>query len=114
LVRKLCAKCKECYTVSDKEVEISHGDIPPGTTLFRGKGCPECDGAGFRGRVGIYELLLMNQPLRDLLIKGAGSDALRRAARERGMRTLRQDAIDKAVQGITSLSEVLSSTRADE
>jgi len=113
LVRRICAKCKESYTVTDEEVEMSHGDIAPGTTLHRGKGCPVCDGVGFRGRVGIYEILLMNRALRNLLIKGAGTDELRKAAMENGMRTLRQDAIEKAILGVTSLSEVLSSTLAE-
>lgn len=113
LVRRICAKCKESYTVTDEEVEMSHGDIAPGTTLYRSKGCPVCDGVGFRGRVGIYEILLMNRILRNLLIKGAGTDELRKAAIENGMRTLRQDAVEKAILGVTSLSEVLSSTLAE-
>ncbi len=113
LVRRICAKCKESYAATDEEMEMAKGDIRPGTTLYRGEGCTACEGAGYRGRVGIYELLSMNRRLRNLLIKGTQADELRLAAIESGMRTLRQDAIEKALLGITTLDEVLSATLAE-
>ena len=113
LVRRICTKCRESYTVTDEEVEMAKGDIKPGTMLFRGKGCPACEGIGYRGRLGIYEILSMNRKLRNLLIKGAQTDELRAAAIEAGMRTLRQDAVEKALLGITTLDEVLSTTLAE-
>ena len=113
LVRRICAKCKESYAATDEEIEMAKGDIKPGTTLYRGKGCTACEGAGYRGRIGIYELLAMNRQFRNLLIKGAQTDELRLAAIESGMRTLRQDAIEKALLGMTTIAEVLSATLAE-
>ncbi|KAF0181820.1 MAG: type IV pilus assembly protein PilB [Nitrospirae bacterium] len=113
LVRRICTKCKESYMATDEEIEMAKGDIEPGTTLYLGKGCPSCEGIGYRGRVGIYEVLAMNRKLRNLLIKGAQTDELRTAALASGMRTLRQDAVEKALLGITTLAEVFSTTLAE-
>jgi len=113
LVRRICSKCKESYVVTNEEVELAKGDIKPGTTLYRGQGCNSCDGIGYKGRTGIFELLSMNKKLTSLLIKGATSEELERTAREAGMKTLRQDAIEKALTGITTLEEVVSTTLAE-
>ncbi|MEW6215309.1 MAG: GspE/PulE family protein [Nitrospirota bacterium] len=114
LVRRICPKCKESYIVTDEEVEIAKGDIKAGTTLYRGKGCNGCEGMGYKGRIGIYEVLSMNRRLRNLLIRGATTEELRNAAIETDMRTLRQDAIEKALTGITTLEEVITTTLAEE
>jgi type IV pilus assembly protein PilB len=114
LVRRICPKCKESYVVTNEEVELSKGNIKPGTILYRGRGCNACDGIGYKGRTGIFELLSINKKLRSLLIKGANSEELERAAREAGMKTLRQDAIEKASAGITTLEEVVSTTLAEQ
>jgi len=113
LIRRICSKCKESYVVTNDEVEISKGDIKPGTTLYRGGGCDACDGIGYRGRMGIYEMLSMNKRLRSLLIKGGPTEELRKTAIETGMRTLRQDAIEKALTGISTVEEVLATTLAE-
>lgn len=113
LIRKICSKCKESYVATNEEVEISKGDIKPGTTLYRGRGCDACDGIGYRGRTGIYEILSMNKRLRSLLIKGRTTEELRKTAIETGMRTLRQDAIEKALTGISTIGEVLATTLAE-
>jgi len=110
LVRKICHRCKESYIVTDEEVEISKGDIKPETILYRGRGCEACEGTGYRGRTGIYEVLSMNKRLSSLLIKGASTEELRKTAIETGMRTLRQDAIEKALLGITTVKEVVTTT----
>ena len=114
LVRRICTKCKESYIATPEEVELAKGDIKPGTTLHRGKGCKSCEGIGYKERVGIYEVLSMNRRLRNLLIRGSTTDELRTAAKETGMRTLRQDAIEKALAGVTTLEEVLVNTLADQ
>jgi type IV pilus assembly protein PilB len=114
LVRRICPKCKESYVVTHEEVELSKGNIKPGTILYRGRGCNACEGIGYKGRTGIFELLSMNKKLRSLLIKGANSEELERKAREAGMKTLRQDAIEKASAGITTLEEVISTTLAEQ
>lgn len=113
LMRRICKKCKESYIVTDEEVEMSKGDIKSGTTLYRGKGCEACEGTGYKGRLGVYELLAMNKSLRNLLIKGASTEELRKTAIETGMRTLRQDAIEKALAGVSTLEEVVSTTMAE-
>lgn len=113
LMRRICKKCKESYIVTDEEVEMSKGDIKPGTTLYRGKGCDACEGTGYKGRTGVYEVLAMNKSLRSLLIKGASTEELRKTAIETGMRTLRQDAIEKALTGVSTIEEVVSTTLAE-
>jgi len=113
LMRRICKKCKESYIVTDEEVEMSRGDIKPGTTLYKGKGCEACEGTGYKGRSGVYEVLAMNKSLRSLLIKGASTEELRKTAIETGMRTLRQDAIEKALTGVSTIEEVVSTTLAE-
>ncbi len=113
LMRRICKKCKESYIVTDEEVEMSKGDIKPGTTLYRGKGCDACEGTGYKGRTGVYEILAMNKKLRSLLIKGASTEELRKTAIETGMLTLRQDAIEKALTGVSTIEEVVSTTLAE-
>jgi type IV pilus assembly protein PilB len=113
LVRRICPKCKESYVITHEEVELSKGDIGSGTTLYKGRGCSFCDGTGYKGRTGIFELLSMNKKLRSLLIKGATTEELEKASKESGMRTLRQDAIEKALTGITTLEEVVTTTIAE-
>jgi type IV pilus assembly protein PilB len=113
LMRRICKKCKESYIVTDEEVEMAKGDIKPGTTLYRGKGCDACEGTGYKGRTGIYEVLAMNKQLRSLLIKEASTEELRKTAIETGMLTLRQDAIEKALTGVSTIEEVVSSTLAE-
>jgi type IV pilus assembly protein PilB len=114
LMRRICSKCKESYIVTDEELEMGKGDIKPGTTLYKGKGCDACEGMGYKGRTGIYEILSMNKDLRSLLIKSASTEELRKVAIQTGMRTLRQDAIEKAVTGVSTIEEVVSTTLAEE
>lgn len=113
LARRICAKCKESYIVTDEELEMTKGDIKPGTMLYRGKGCETCEGSGCKGRVGIYEILAMNKRLRGLLIKGVSTEELKKIAIETGMKTLRQDAVAKALAGIINLEEVIGNTLAE-
>lgn len=114
LLRRICPKCKESYTATEEEVYMAKGNIEPKITLFRGTGCDMCEGTGYKGRIGIYEVLLSNKGLRNLLLRGTNTEELRKSASEAGMKTLRQDAIEKAVTGITTLDEVLRNTLPDE
>lgn len=114
LLRKICVNCKMPYAATEENIALSKGDIKPGAVLYKGKGCEVCDGTGYKGRIGIYELLAMNKGLSGLLIKGCTAEALRTAAIKTGMRTLRQDAIEKALDGITTLDEVVSTTLAEK
>ncbi len=110
LVRLVCAKCKVPYEPPLKEIKAAGitDEQLRGATFMKGRGCPNCNNTGYRGRRGIYELLKMNGALRELTFKGAPTQDLRKAARATGMRTLLEDGVNKALKGITTLDEVLS------
>jgi type IV pilus assembly protein PilB len=110
LVRVVCTKCKE----PDKPpaAEIKAGAITPqqleNANFSRGRGCSHCNHTGYRGRKGIYEMLRMNSAIRDMTFNREPTQAIRRQARLLGMRTLLEDGVIKALNGITTLEEVLS------
>jgi type IV pilus assembly protein PilB len=108
LVRVVCPKCKEPYKPERSELE--HFDITPDraavSTFVRGKGCNHCQHTGFRGRVAVFELMTMNPTLREMTFRSEPTQNIRRQARLFGMKTIVEDAKDKALQGITSLTEV--------
>jgi general secretion pathway protein E/type IV pilus assembly protein PilB len=113
LVRKLCPNCCEPYTPAA-------GDLPDDFPLERltGKlwrpgGCEQCRNTGYRGRMGIYELLVTNQKIRDLATHRAASNEIKDAAVEAGMQTLRSDGWDKVLAGTTTVEEVLRVSKAD-
>lgn len=116
LVRTLCPECKELYRPSPDELpkdcpeEIRTGEVP----VYRARGCRACRHVGYRGRVGIFELLLTSERIRELAHDRASSWAIRQAAIEEGMITLRQDAWRKVIAGRTTIDEIQRVTRADE
>jgi len=114
LVRVICRKCKEAYTVKAEEVS----DIVEGSTgektIYRGKGCEDCSHTGYMGRTGIFELLVMNDDIRRLTLANADSRTIKLKAIESGMVTLKQDAWSKVLAGITTLSEVRRVTQQEE
>jgi len=99
LARKLCVRCREPYELDGKEFE--------GQTFYRATGCNKCGGTGYNGRVGIFELMTMNEDIGKLCLKRASSLEIRRAAINQGMMTLRNDGLRKATAGATSLEEVM-------
>ena len=107
LVRCLCPHCKEEYELDDQTCEKIH--VPSGTRAFRPVGCPSCR-KGYRGRRGIYEIMVMNDELREMILKGVDNIELREAAVRMGMKTLRQAGINAALYGYTSLEEILTTT----
>ena len=107
LVRSLCPFCKDEYLIDDQTCEKFH--IPSGATAFRPVGCQHCRN-GYKGRRGIYEIMMINDDLREMILKGADNLELREGAIRNGMKTLRQSGINAALSGLTSLEEVLSST----
>ena len=107
LVRCLCPHCKEEYELD--EVTCEKINVPSGTHAFRPVGCPNCR-KGYRGRRGIYEIMVMNDELREMILKGADNIELREAAVKQGMKTLRQAGINAALHGYTSLEEILTTT----
>ena len=111
LVRKICEECKESYKPSKQELEDLQLE---GGTLYRGKGCKECFGSGYRGRVGIYELMPVSGEIKKQLLKSADAGALQRVASNQGMATLRSEGGNLAKQGITTTAEVLRVTKQIE
>ena len=108
LVRKVCEKCKQPYTPPDTIIEQA-GLTPEQVakaTFMRGKGCTACNRMGYRGRVGIYELMMMTSRVRELAFQGTSSQALRKTAVAQGMSTLFEDGLVKAIRGQTTLEEV--------
>ncbi len=115
LMRVICPKCKE----PDKPptAEITAAGLTPQqasqATFMRGRGCQNCNHTGYRGRKGIFELLKMNAAIREMTFNREPAQALRRTARVQGMKTLLEDGVWKATQGITTLEEVLSICHAE-
>ncbi len=110
LVRTLCPKCKESYAVSTaslRSLRVPTEHLPDEVTLYRPKGCPECHGHGFKGRLGVFELLLMSDEVRRLILDRAPGVEIARVAHQQGMVTMIEDAFSKIVNGITSLQEAL-------
>ncbi len=108
LVRVVCAKCKEDYTPTQEEIdmfEITPEQLQAGKWC-RGKGCNACQHSGYKGRRAVFELMTMNTTLREMAFQSEPTTNIRRQARLFGMKTIVQDATDKAVAGITSLTEV--------
>jgi type IV pilus assembly protein PilB len=110
LARKLCAKCRESYRPNKSELEqagfpeFMWDDIKE---LFRPVGCTACSKTGFRGRLGLYEVMTMSEEIERLVVERASSEEIKRSSRRDGMITLREDGLEKIRLGITSIEEVL-------
>ncbi len=108
LVRRVCPKCREAYSPSVLELKrIGLNPKRQDLKFYRGKGCSFCRQSGFKGRIGIYEILKIDDKIRELILSGASSEEIRRAAIQRGMRTLKHDGLLKALQGVTTPEEVM-------
>ncbi len=108
LVRAICANCKESITYSSEQL-LEMGfeiDTLKDYSFYKGKGCKNCNNIGYYGRIGIYELLDMNETLRDMAYRMATTNEMRKAARTLGMTTLKEDGLRKAKEGKTTLEEV--------
>jgi general secretion pathway protein E len=114
LVRVLCKECREPYEMTPAEIselEIKSGAA--GATVYRAKGCATCFNTGYLGRKAIYELLLIDDEIRQLIMKNTDSATLKAVAMQKGMRTLRQDGADNILKGITSVDEVVRVTQKE-
>ncbi len=112
LVRRICKDCKEEYvpdadTLADLELT---SDQVVGKTFFRGRGCDKCSGSGYKGRLGLYELLVMTDELRDLVVRNASTEEIRDLARKAGMVTLRDSGMVNMFEGHTTADEVIRET----
>ncbi len=112
LVKKICNDCKE--EVAGRPALLEKLGLPMKETAFcRGNGCRHCKDTGYRGRSGIYEILVLNEPVRNLVLEHASSTAIRQQALQDGLISLRQDAVRNALDGVTSLEEVFRVTNPD-
>jgi type IV pilus assembly protein PilB len=106
LARRLCEHCKEPYEPSEQLVEQAHWTTVP-DTVYRANGCKVCSHTGYRGRVAVHELMLVDEEIERLAVERVSTDRLARAAVEAGMRTLREDGMEKVSEGVTSFEEIL-------
>lgn len=116
LVRKICSKCSKPYIPTDYELKIlkiSRENIS-NYTLMKGTGCPECFNSGYKGRIGLFELFMLNDEIQNMIFNRATSYNLRQAAIRSGMTSLRQDGIRKVLAGRTTIEEVVRVSVADE
>jgi type IV pilus assembly protein PilB len=110
LVRVVCPKCKEPEQPSEDELKSSgiSSERLAGATFMRGRGCNYCHHTGYRGRIGIFEMMKLNAAIREMTFNREATQSIRRQARLLGMKTLLDDGVNKALRGITTLEEVLS------
>lgn len=115
LVRKICQKCKEEEKVPLRALVDVGFLIEEAKTVkcLRGKGCPACNGIGYRGRIALFEVMTVTNELRELILQGAPASEIKKAAVRSGMRTLRMAGLTKVKEGITSIEEVLRVTVKD-
>jgi len=112
LVRRICEGCK-VEVPPDPEVLTRLGlsqEELKGARLFKGTGCARCSMTGYKGRYAIHELLVVDDEIRHAIVQGKSATELKELARRKGMRTLREDGVQKALQGITTLEEVMAKT----
>jgi type IV pilus assembly protein PilB len=116
LVRRICENCKEEYEPSEQQLlqlNLAPEDVS-GRVFYFGKGCDYCNHTGYRGRRGIFETMLLDDDLRELVMAHASSAVLRQQARKQGMRTLRESGLLTLYDGITTIEEVVRETLSDE
>ncbi|HYE19612.1 MAG TPA: ATPase, T2SS/T4P/T4SS family [Tepidisphaeraceae bacterium] len=113
LVRKICQNCKEEHRPSDDMREFLTLQGFASDVIYKGKGCDRCRNTGYTGRLGIYELMVMDDSLRDFVTRNPDVTHLRKLCRERGLVTLRQDGFDKVMKGMTTIDEILRVTEGN-
>ena len=109
LARKLCEKCKQAYAPEERELieaGFAESRVPDLGLFFRPSGCQSCSNTGYRGRIGLYEVMPMTEEIERLTVERASSETVKRVAIEQGMYTLRDDGLHKAASGMTSIEEI--------
>lgn len=119
LVRKTCAECKAPVTISPES--FAKLGIPPeeyeqykNITFYKGTGCDVCNNTGYKGRIALYEVAAVTDPIKELILQGASALEIKREAIRQGMKTLRRSGITKLLEGVTSLEEILKTTVRDD
>ncbi len=107
LVRRLCPECKRQKKADEEELELLQMEPDADVTIYEPCGCPRCDGTGFKGRIGVYEIMEVSQPLKSIISKGGTAEDIKNKALEEGMNTLRMSATKYVLEGITSVQEMM-------
>ena len=117
LVRKICTGCKAPVEVSPEaliNIGVDPAEVSMGFDTFRGQGCPTCNQTGYKGRIALYEVMVMHEGLKELILRGASAADLKREAVKAGMSTLRISAIKKVREGLTTIEETVRVTDSDK
>lgn len=107
LVRRLCPECKKAKKANADELEMLMMEPDADLTVYEPCGCPKCDGTGFRGRIGVYEIMEVTPPLKTIISKSGSAEDIKEKALEEGMHTLRMSATRYVLEGITSVPEMM-------
>jgi len=110
LVRRICPKCRAEFTPTPELLDQLNANLPPSTKFYQGEGCVTCNGTGFYGRIGIFELLVVSKEIRNLILKNASTIEIQEQAEREGMKTLRQSGIEMALRGDTTIEQVVAAT----
>ena len=110
LVRRICPECRVKYEPTPQEASLQQAEAGQTFKLYHGKGCEHCNGIGYRGQLGLFELLIANEEISDLVMKRAPASKIREAGMKNGMRTLRQEGWEKVKAGLTTVSEIVRVT----
>jgi type IV pilus assembly protein PilB len=116
LVRTICARCKEPYTPHEEELmqlQLLPEDLD-GRQLYRGRGCDYCNQSGYKGRLGLFEIMVLDDELREMIMQNASTQVLRAEAKKRGLRTLRQSGLLALYDGLTTIEEVVRGTLVED
>jgi len=122
LVRKICTNCRTETKLEKETIEIIQKQLSPdlvkrfkldkvGTKIFYGKGCSKCQNTGYTGRIGIFEILEMNDEIKHMIMEKANAEEIRIKAMEKGMVTMIEDGLEKVIAGLTTIDELLRVTR---
>ncbi len=113
LVRRICPSCKEKVAIDEKDLASMGLKTADGVIIYKGRGCRECTFTGYKGRAGIYELLIVNESIRQLIMKKTSTAIIRQHVIKQGMVPLQEDGWEKVKQGITTIEEVLRVTQVE-
>ena len=116
LVRRICTRCKEEFTPTEEmlmELQLKPEDVS-GRVFYKGAGCEFCRGTGYSGRTALFEIMVLDDEMRQLIQDRSSTNALRSAARRRGMRTLREGGLLAIFDGVTTIEEVVAQTIFEE
>jgi type IV pilus assembly protein PilB len=117
LCRRICKDCKEIDTGATQEILVACGISPTSAakiTVYKGKGCQNCNNTGYKGRVAIYEVLEMSPMIKEILLRHGSTDEIKRQGIKEGMKTLRMCALTKVAQGLTTVDEAVSNSASDK